>query len=573
MRNKFKLTSIILFVIFVSIIFQPILVLADNTDDSVNTFVQNKVFQINNEVTNLNTLDSVTVSTYTELKNAVDNEMQNIIISDDIQLEDTLQIGYNIYFHSSENQKTILAPTGLGHIKIISEDVLLAFDNIILDGNCSNRKDKGGGIEAPFKNFELFGADIQYCRADSGSVIENTIDDDMGIFSMYNCVLSNNFNSDTVFTCSLETLIYNCTIENNNGPLCLGPSDEIYCSNVIVYDSYLKNNTSYDGGGLNIYWSDTYINENTLIENNSADKGGGIYTWECKLENYGIIKNNSADNGAGIYAYNSEIVNYSNITSNIAKNCGGGISLEESTFLLESGEISYNKAGSNKTNSEHNSGGICIYYPSQNDDIIINNGVIKNNYSVIGGGIGYMYSVYTNDKSTVPSVVINGGKIINNGYSVDENGDVVDIANEGGGILGCKVEINGGIIENNLAYYGAGIKTLDFTMTDGKIQNNGYYSDEEGNETLINYWGGGVYTYGDTTITGGTINSNQAERGAGLYIVKNLTLTSDALVENNKASDVGGGIYYYHLVSTTDTDMSKLNNNTALIDGDQYYVF
>lgn len=573
MKNKFKLTAIILCVIFASIIFQSIPALANDTDASVNTFVQSKVSQANNKVTNLNALDSVTVSTYTELKNAIDNEMQNIIISDDIQLEDTLQIGYNIYFHSSENQKTILAPVGLSHIKITSEDILLAFNNVILDGNCSKRKDKGGGIEAPFKNFEIFGAKIQHCNADSSSVIENTIDNDMGNFAMYNCVLSNNLNYDTVFTCSLETLIYNCTIDNNKGSLCFGPTDEIYRSKVVVYDSYLKNNTSYDGAGLNLYWSDVYINENTIIENNSADKGGGIYTWECKLENYGIIRNNSADNGAGIYAYNSEIFNYSNISSNIAKNCGGGISLEESTFFLEAGEISYNKAGSNKTNSEHNSGGICIYSASQNDDVIINNGIIKNNYSVTGGGIGYMYSVYSNDKSIVPSVVVNGGKIINNGYSVDDSGNIVDITNEGGGIFGCKVKMNAGCIENNLARYGAGIKTLDFTMTDGQIQNNGYYLDKAGNEILINYWGGGVYAYGDTIITGGTINSNQAERGAGLYIVKNLTLKSNALVENNKASNVGGGVYYYHLVDTNDTDMSKLNNNTALIDGDQYFVF
>lgn len=575
MKNRTKLMSIVLCVIFALTIFSPITALADNTIESLNTLAQEKVSKVENQLASLNSSDSITVSNYTELKNAIDNKIKNIIVSENIQLEDTLQIGYSIYLHSSDNEKTILSPTSLRHIKITSENILIAFDNIILDGNCTNsRKDVGGGIDAPFKNIEIYGANIQKCSADLGSAINNELEGEMGTFSMYNCTISNNLRSETVFTISLESLIYNCFINNNKGSgMALGPSDEIYRSNVVIYDCQIKNNSGYDGSGLNLYWSDVYINENTVIENNSADKGGGIYTWECNLENHATIKNNTADNGAGIYAYNSEIVNYSNISNNTAKKCGGGISLEGSTFILDSGEISYNKAGSSNTNAEHNSGGICIYSASQNDDVTINGGIIKNNYSSVGGGIGYMYSVYSNNKSNIPSVIVNGGKILNNGYSVDENGNVADITNEGGGIFGCKVEMNGGSIENNLARYGAGIKTLDFIMTDGAIQNNGYYLDKYGNETLVNYWGGGVYTYGNTAITGGTINSNQAERGAGLYIVNNITLNSNANVEYNKAHDVGGGIYFYHLVDTKNTDMNRLKNNTALIDGDQYYVF
>ncbi|MDE6767074.1 MAG: hypothetical protein K2J35_02625, partial [Eubacterium sp.] len=298
---------------------------------------------------------------------------------------------------------------------------------------------------------------------------------------------------------------------------------------------------------MNLYWSDVYINENTIIENNSATTGGGIYTWECNLKNHAVIKNNSADKGGAVYSYKSDIINYSDIIGNTSKTSGGGIMLEESTFTLESGEISYNKADTKKTNVESIGGGICIYTASDKNDVTINNGVIKNNIAASGGGIGYAYSANYNSTTDIPEIVINNGIISNNGYSFDENGKVAVITNEGGGIFGYYVEMNGGIIENNIAYYGAGIKTLDFIMTGGTIQNNGYYEDENGNQTLLNYWGGGVYTYGNTSITGGTSRANQAERGAGLYIVKNLTLNSNAKVENNKAHDVGGGVYYYHL--------------------------
>ncbi|MDE6767075.1 MAG: hypothetical protein K2J35_02630, partial [Eubacterium sp.] len=126
-----------------------------------------------------------------------------------------LQIGYNIYFHSTENQKTIFSPTGLRHIEVTADDVLIAFDNIILNGSCTAKKDVGGGINAPYKNLDIFGADIQQCSADSGSAIENAPADEMGTFAIYNCNFSNNMGIDAVFTSSLESLIYNCSVEDN----------------------------------------------------------------------------------------------------------------------------------------------------------------------------------------------------------------------------------------------------------------------------------------------------------------------------------------------------------------------
>lgn len=571
MKNTIKYISTLLCIIFTMTVCQPISVLADT--QTKDALVQSKVSQMNNKVSNLGVQTSVTVSTYAQLNAAIENESPNIILSSDIQLEDTLQIGYDVYIHSSGTPKTISSPANLRHIKVTSANVLLSFDNVILDGNCAKQKDISGGIEAPYKNLDIFGVNIQNCNAASGDAIENFPEDDMGTFGLYNCKISDNFGSDTVFNSALETLIYNCTAENNKGDICLGPSDEIYHSDIIVYDSVFKNNSAYYGAGLNIYWSDAYLNENTIIENNTADNGGGIYVFESILENYAVIKNNTADKGGGIHAENSEIINYGDIKNNTSNNNGGGVNLETSTFELKSGEISYNKAGSNSyTNASYAGGGICIQLASVENDVVINGGTVKNNISAVGAGIGYLYSQNL-DKSKTPKVIVKNGTISNNGYTVSESGEVTNIANEGGGIFGSYVEITGGSIENNIAHYGAGIKTIDLTMTGGTIKNNGYYTDSSNNEVLMNYWGGGVYSYGITSVTGGTISANQAERGAGLYIVKNLTLNSTAKVENNKAQDVGGGVYFYHLVDNSTTDKSKLINNIALNDGDQYYVF
>lgn len=571
MKNTFKFISIIICIIFTIAVCQPISVLADA--DSKDALVQSKVMQMNNKVSNLNSLAPVTVSTYTQLKTAIDNECQNIILSADIQLEDTLQIGYNIYIHSPETKRTILSPANLRHINVLSENVVLAFDNVILNGNCTKKRDISGGIEASYKNLDIFGVDIQKCNADSGSAIENFPENDMGTFALYNCTFNDNLGYDTIFNSALDILIYNCSTENNKGDICLGPSDEIYHSDIIVYNSVFKNNSAYDGAGLNIYWSDAYLNENTIIENNTADNGGGIYVFESSLENHAVIKNNTADKGGGIYSENSEVINYADIKNNTSNDNGGGVNLDESTFELKSGEISYNKAGLNSyTNANYSGGGICIQKASGENDVVINGGMIKNNISAVGAGIGYLYSDSFN-QTKIPKIIVKNGSISNNGYLVNENGEITSISNEGGGIFGSYVEISGGSIENNIARYGAGIKTIDLTMTGGIIKNNGYYTDSSNNEILLNYWGGGIYTYGNTLITGGTISANQAERGAGLYIVKNLTLNSNAKVENNKAHDVGGGVYFYHLVDNSNTDKSKLINNTALKDGDQYYVF
>lgn len=576
MKHFTKTISFILTVLFIFSLTAPTAVLADEEDNSnTESFnIQNTIDQINNNISNLNSNTAVSVSDYTQLKTAVANGKKNIYITNDIQLEEPLQIGHSVSFHSDSEQKTIYSPSNARHIEITSPDVLLSFEGIILNGNCTNKKETSGGITNPYKNFSISGAVIINCSNSFAPAIDNNPETDWGSFIMCNCSIKDNLNDISVFCSSLQLIVFNCTVENNAGGLSLGPYDEDQNADVYIYNTNIKNNSYYDGGGLNCYWSDVYIDENTVIEGNTADTdGGGIYLWESNLENYASVINNSAQKGAGIYLYKSQVNNYSKICGNTAKYRGGGAALEESKFILESGEISNNNAGMAKNSADYNGGGISILVTSGENDVVINNGTVKNNAAAVGGGISYDYATNYSLKPTLPKIIINNGTVSNNGYTVNDDGTIADITNEGGGIFGCYVEINGGIIEKNIARYGAGIKTQNLTMTGGSIQNNGYYEDEDGVKTLLSYRGGGIYTYGDTVVSGGSIKENQAENGGGLYIVKSLTLTSPASVNSNIASDTGGGIYYYHLVSNNNTDMTCISNNSAVNDGDQYYNF
>ena len=92
------------------------------------------------------------------------------------------------------------------------------------------------------------------------------------------------------------------------------------------------------------------------------------------------------------------------------------------------------------------------------------------------------------------------------------------------------------IFNTNTANYGGGGVFVEehgvLTMTDCEV---------DGNEAQ---YGGGVYVdTGSVTMKGGTVNSNKAQEGAGVYSAAgSFTMEGDAVVNENTASSIGGGI-------------------------------
>ena len=135
-------------------------------------------------------------------------------------------------------------------------------------------------------------------------------------------------------------IIDNVIISNNNSFVGAG----LYInndSNPIMNDIIISNNIDQ---GIHITNS-TLVLSNSLIENNSAYEGGGIFCEYSTLDlNYVIVKNNTAVNGGGIrIAYSEANILNTNIIGNYGSSTGGGLRLENGISInFDNVNIIYN---------------------------------------------------------------------------------------------------------------------------------------------------------------------------------------------------------------------------------------
>lgn len=556
MKKSKQILAILLSVILLSatLTATPVYAQEQNNEVKMERTVQKSLSAAEKRTQRIAAGPMVSVSNYTELSEAIEAKATNIYLLQNIQLENALQIDYDVFFLADSVGKTLYAAPGHRHIQTTASDVQLQFDNVILDGKYESGTDTCGGIDAPFKNISLVGVVIQNCYSKCGSAILNEPEAEFGAFSIYNSVIRNNKVGvdSAVFIVADDITIYHTTVENNEGlnkssagsGLNLGPRDESTQASAVIYDSVIRDNSSNIGGGIYLWYTDVVINNNTIIENNSAlNQGGAIYSEHSNIESYAQIKNNVADN------------------------CGGGIYLCNSTFTMQDGAVSFNTAGMNSTSFNHYGGGIAISADDAQNDIMINNGILEGNTAPFGGGIGCSYA-YPLTKSTVQ---INGGTIRKNGFCISEDETVTNVSINGGGILAASVKMTGGTIEQNLCTgSGAGIYTDTLDMSGGLIQDNGYYESADGEIFVKTVSGGGVYIgKGSATITDGLIYSNQANRGAGLYIMGTLNLSAPAYIRYNHAADLYGGVYCSN-TNTDHVDLTRIRNNSAENGNPQY---
>ena len=280
---------------------------------------------------------------------------------------------------------------------------------------------------------------------------------------------------------------------------------------------YNKNYNEKDriGGGLRIEEGSTAVlGRNTVINNNTAKSGGGVYTKGGKVT-----------------------INNSTITENKATGNGGGICAEDnSTVTVVGGEISSNEAaGTNRTTS--GGGGI---FANKGSTVKLNDTTVSENK-------------VTGDYGSGGGVRVDGGKL-----TVD-NAKILDNAtnNNGGGIS---------------------VKDSELSVTDSQITgNNAWNKVTVGERIFVNGNGGGIEIIGsdsDTkeyTITNTQITQNTTGlRGGGVYAEKaSLTITKSTL-DGNKALDTvgpqasseGGGLSVRGGTNIT-LDSTTVTNNSA----------
>ena len=168
---------------------------------------------------------------------------------------------------------------------------------------------------------------------------------------------------------------------------------------------------------------------------------------------------------------------------------------------------------------------------------------------------------------------------LNNNRITERRGGAVYIAKNG------SAEMTGGSIENNGAYLGGGVYTEGhFTLTGGTIQNNTVEGrikqvDKNGDkeDDYFHNAGGGVMVAktGTMTMSGGTVQSNSAYHGGGIALGSDssefVTIESDEELEfsmtggtigSNKSKNSGGGLFVQEN-NEADITAGFITNNTS----------
>ena len=232
------------------------------------------------------------------------------------------------------------------------------------------------------------------------------------------------------------------------------------------------------------------------------------------------------------------------------------------------------------------------------------------------------------EKDTENCIPVIGGVIThsagtsNSGVKVDESGTFTLYAGticgnrirDGLGYMGAGVHVNvstfnmyGGAIRGNATSYGGGVATFGstFNMYGGEISDNMVSAGGGGvllsGKSVMNMsgdalisdnmapksgaTGGGLYI--DATFEGeggnclnmsgdAVIRGNTASNGGAMYVRKNaqVTMSGNAKISNNTATENGGGIYIYENESAqvTMSDNAQITNNKAAENGGGVYV-
>lgn len=338
-----------------------------------------------------------------------------------------------------------------------------------------------------------------------------------------------------------------------------------------------------------------------------SGNGGGVRVYEATfVMSDGTISGCSADTGGGLCAEKSSTVTISGGTISGCtalspdKGNGGGLYVEGSTLTIERGTISgctarNNGGGLYATNSSTNSSTVTISggtisgcsaregggLYADNSAIEISGGVISGCKEIgAGGGLYADHSTVTiNNNGT-----ISGCTAIGDGGGLYADNSTINIS--GGTISGCEGRWGGGLYANNSTV----------TITDGTISRcnvgagGGLYATNsskitirggtisECSTTLDTGKGGGLYAENSTiTISGGTIENNEAARGGGVALT-NSTVTDEEPIRNwmvvgNKAYKTGGGIWLGENVKWDISDRTKqIYNNQAIEQGADIFL-
>ncbi|MBP0018893.1 MAG: CHAT domain-containing protein [Cyanobacteria bacterium SBLK] len=302
-------------------------------------------------------------------------------------------------------------------------------------------------------------------------------------------------------------------------------------NNATIRNITIQNGTATGmyGGGINHTGSGILSLADSTVTNNSADRGGGIYSQGLLSLTNSTVTYNSASYGGGVYNKSPLTLANSTISHNNASNYGGGIYSNSSLTLTDS-TISYNSAqqgggifskgtidlvSTEVTDNSANLGGGGIY--SENT-ITLTNSTIARNTSTNGSGGG----IWNNQaggstvliESTIADNIVSAGSLNGGGLFARGNVDMT------------RSTISGNISTNRGGgLYAEGILNLTNSTISGNISGEG----------------GGILAKGGGTIDHSTIANNTAHaQGGGLYRNGGTLAIANSIIAQNTGNDLGG---------------------------------
>ena len=375
--------------------------------------------------------------------------------------------------------------------------------------------------------------------------------------------------------------------------------------NVRIDGSKVIGNTATNGNGGGIYATDNSTvtvvggeissNTSTGVEQ-TASGGGGLYTNNSTvtLDKVTITGNkaitDSRNDGGGILAAGSNLtITGSTITKNTAPDCGGGLFLSHTNANITDSTIEGNQAtqgaGVYLNDSPDTAEADCTGSHTHN---ITRTNINRNTASSIGGGM------YVGLKSNVTLT----------GSTLDGNATTDKTGGQGGAIVAYSagdITLDSTTVTNNDAAAGGGIYSLGTAGSDTHItlRNNTkftgntaasgagiYLVRSSGNNILLELSdsaidnntassGGGIFAYNGVQINANkaSFNGNKAANGAGIYLYgydpnnKVMAELTDSFIDNNIASDWGGGIFAYNGAEVKANNTSISNNKGGYAGG------
>ncbi|GMO56211.1 MAG: hypothetical protein Ta2A_01200 [Treponemataceae bacterium] len=277
------------------------------------------------------------------------------------------------------------------------------------------------------------------------------------------------------------------------------------------------------GRGIYLGPNSTFTLKDGLVtENISPQPGGGVYlakSTRMTMTGGTISDNVSEGSGGGIYSDGGNVtMNAGVITNNSAagEHSGGGIYVANGTFNMGGGRVFKNNAG-------YEGGGVYL----ADSTLTMRNGTISENTTNVAGAGVYLHSV----RGT-----IDGGEISKNLSQGSGGGVYVDGASN--------ITMSGSRIINNEAQLSSGglfVYSGIFNMKGGTIDSNKAPQ------------GAGIYVGDVLNLSGGTISNNQGRAGGGVFIKSrevnhiprikgNLVMTGGS-ISGNKSTQDGGGVF------------------------------